>query len=119
MQYVRKLSKGDKVAVVSLLRDIVGNIPVDRSLLESDAPFTKGLSEKQTVNVNDLIYKYIDELYYLEIVLVCSASVILTSQAIQKKHSIEFHFWQGRKGQQSIAVKGFYDNYLTYCTMQS
>ena len=27
-------------------RDIVGNIPVDRSLLESDAPFTKGLSEK-------------------------------------------------------------------------
>ena len=67
MQYVRKLSKGDKVAVVSLLRDIVGNIPVDRSLLESDAPFTKGLSEKQTVNVNDLIYKYIDELYYQEI----------------------------------------------------
>lgn len=46
MQYVRKLSKGDKVAVVSSLRDIVGNIPVDRSLLESDAPFTKGLSEK-------------------------------------------------------------------------
>ena len=42
MQYVRKLSKGDKVAVVSLLRDIVGNIPVDRSLLESDAPLQKG-----------------------------------------------------------------------------
>lgn len=59
------------------------------------------------------------DIYLLEIVLVCSASVILTSQAIQKKHSIEFHFWQGRKGQQSIAVKGFYDNYLSYCTMQS
>lgn len=26
-------------------RNIVGNIPVDRILLESDAPFTKGLSE--------------------------------------------------------------------------
>lgn len=35
------------------------------------------------------------------------------------KYSIEFHFLQGRKGQQSIAVKGFYDNYLSYCTMQS
>ena len=55
----------------------------------------------------------------LWIVLVCSASVILTSQKKKKKHSIEFHFWQGRKGQQSIAVKGFYDNYLSYCTMQS
>ena len=32
MQYVRKLSKGDKVAVVSLLRDIVGNIPVDMNI---------------------------------------------------------------------------------------
>ena len=54
-----------------------------------------------------------------EIVLVCSASVILTSQAIQQKHSIEFYFLQGRKGQQSIAVKGFSDNYLSYCTMQN
>ena len=31
-------------------RNIVGNIPVDRILLESDAPFTKGLSEKYYVN---------------------------------------------------------------------
>lgn len=67
MQYVRKLSKGDKVAVVSLLRDIVGNIPVDRSLLESDAPFTKGLSEKYTIDFNDMIYKYIGELYHQEL----------------------------------------------------
>lgn len=78
MQYVRKLSKGDKVAVVSLLRDIVGNIPVDRSLLESDAPFTKGLSEKQTVNVNDLIYKYIDELG----ILYCSLCSLYNAQKV-------------------------------------
>lgn len=35
------------------------------------------------------------------------------------KYSIEFHFLQGRKGQQSIAVKSFYDNYCSYCTMQN
>lgn len=35
------------------------------------------------------------------------------------KYSIEFHFLQGRKGQQSIAVKSFYDNYCSCCTMQN
>ena len=35
-------------------RNIVGNIPVDRILLESDAPFTKGLSEKYTIDFNDM-----------------------------------------------------------------
>lgn len=48
-------------------RNIVGNIPVDRLLLESDAPFTKGLSEKYTIDFNDVIYKYIGELYHQEI----------------------------------------------------
>lgn len=45
-------------------RNIIENIPVDRLLLESDAPFTKGLSEKYTINFNDVIYKYIGELYH-------------------------------------------------------
>lgn len=40
----------------------------------------------------------VNEADFLGIVLVCSASVILTSQATQQKHSIEFHFLQGRKG---------------------
>ena len=48
-------------------RNIVGNIPVDRILLESDAPFTKGLSEKYTIDFNDVIYKYIGELYHQEL----------------------------------------------------
>ena len=48
-------------------RNIVGNIPVDRILLESDAPFTKGLSEKYTIDFNDMIYKYIGELYHQEL----------------------------------------------------
>ena len=48
-------------------RNIVGNIPVDRILLESDAPFTKGLGEKYTIDFNDVIYKYIGELYHQEL----------------------------------------------------
>ena len=48
-------------------RNIVRNIPVDRILLESDAPFTKGLSKKYTIGFNDVIYKFICELYHQEI----------------------------------------------------
>ncbi len=48
-------------------KNIVGNIPVDRILIESDAPFTKGLSKKYTIDFNDVIYKYIGELYNQEI----------------------------------------------------
>ena len=44
-------------------RNIIGNIPVDRILLESDAPFTKGLGEKYTIDFNDVIYKYIGGVY--------------------------------------------------------
>lgn len=51
-------------------RNIVGNIPVDRFLLESDAPFTKGLSEKYTIDFNDMIYKYISDLYHKEVEIV-------------------------------------------------
>ncbi len=51
-------------------RNIVGNIPVDRFLLESDAPFTKGLSEKYTIDFNDVIYKYISDLYHQEVEIV-------------------------------------------------
>lgn len=51
-------------------RNIIRNIPVDRILLESDAPFTKGLNEKYTVDFNDEIYKYIGELYHQEIDIV-------------------------------------------------
>lgn len=48
-------------------KNIVGNIPVDRILIESDAPFTKGLNESYTIAFNDEIYKYIGELYNQEI----------------------------------------------------
>ena len=48
-------------------KNIVKNIPVDRILLESDAPFTKGLNEKYTIAFNDEIYKYIGKLYNQEI----------------------------------------------------
>lgn len=48
-------------------KNIVGNIPVDRLLLESDAPFTQGMSEKYTIDFNDVIYKYIADSYHQEI----------------------------------------------------
>lgn len=48
-------------------RNIIENIPVDRLLLESDAPFTKGLKEKYTIDFNDEIYEYISGLYQQEI----------------------------------------------------
>lgn len=51
-------------------RNIVGNIPVDRILIESDAPFTKGLNEKYTIAFNDVIYKYIGDIYNEEIDIV-------------------------------------------------
>lgn len=43
---------------------------VDRILLESDAPFTKGSNEKYTIAFNDEIYKYIGELYHQKIAVV-------------------------------------------------
>ena len=48
-------------------RNIVENIPVDRILFESDAPFTERLNEEYTIAFNDEIYKYISELYHQEI----------------------------------------------------
>lgn len=39
----------------------------NRLLLESDAPFTKGLKEKYTIDFNDEIYEYISGLYQQEI----------------------------------------------------
>jgi TatD DNase family protein len=48
-------------------RNIIGNIPINRILIESDAPFTKGLDEKYTIDFIDNIYKYIGELYHQEI----------------------------------------------------
>lgn len=44
-------------------RNIIMNIPVDRLLLESDAPFTKGLEENYTIDFNDIIFKYIADSY--------------------------------------------------------
>lgn len=51
-------------------RNIVRNIPVDRILIESDAPFTKGLNEKYTIDFNNDIYNYIGMLYHQEIDIV-------------------------------------------------
>lgn len=48
-------------------RNIIGNIPVNRLLLESDAPFTKGLSNAYTIDFNDKIYNYLCDLYCQEI----------------------------------------------------
>lgn len=70
-----------------------------------------------TEYIQVLTFKLTDKNNFSLIVLVCSASVILTSKATQQKHSIKFYFLQGRKGQQSIADKGFLDNYLSYNTL--
>lgn len=48
-------------------RNTIKNIPVDRLLLESDAPFTSGLEKKYTINFTDVIYKYIGDLYQQEV----------------------------------------------------
>lgn len=44
-------------------RGIVKKIPVDKILIESDAPFTKGMKRKYTLNFNERIYLYLANSY--------------------------------------------------------
>ena len=51
-------------------RNIVNKLPVDRILIESDAPFTKGMRSKYTLNFNEKIYLYLANRYNQEIDIV-------------------------------------------------
>lgn len=51
-------------------RNIIKNIPVDRLLIESDAPFTNGLDKQYTLDFNDIICDYIGDLYQQEVDIV-------------------------------------------------
>lgn len=44
-------------------RILIKKIPIDRILIESDAPFTKGLKEKYDISFADEIYKFLANLY--------------------------------------------------------
>lgn len=48
-------------------QDIISRIPVDRILLESDAPFTKGMEERYKLDFIDEIYQYLVVLYNQDI----------------------------------------------------
>ena len=51
-------------------RNIIKNIPVDRLLIESDAPFTNGLDKQYTLDFNDIICDYIGDLYQQKVDIV-------------------------------------------------
>jgi len=51
-------------------KTIINNIPVDRILIESDAPFTKGMEEIYDMRLLNVIYNYIAELYAQDITTV-------------------------------------------------
>ena len=67
--------------------------------------------------ISSLLYQFLYLFLYDCACLFSKRNTDITSNIA--KYSIEFHFLQGRKGQQSIAVKSFYDNYCSYCTMQN
>lgn len=48
-------------------QDIISRIPVDRILIESDAPFTKGMEERYNLDFIDEIYQYLLVLYNQDI----------------------------------------------------
>jgi TatD DNase family protein len=48
-------------------KDIINRIPVDRILLESDAPFTKGMEDKYKLDFIDEIYQHLAVLYNQDI----------------------------------------------------
>ena len=51
-------------------RNIVNKLPVDRILIESDAPFTKGMKSEYTLNFNEKVYLYLANRYNQEIDIV-------------------------------------------------
>ena len=50
-----------QMTVTSNGRKIITHIPLDRLLIESDAPFTKGLNENYTLDFIELIYDFISK----------------------------------------------------------
>ena len=51
-------------------RRIVKKIPVDRILIESDAPFTKGMKSEYTLYFNEKVYLYLVNNYNQKIDMV-------------------------------------------------
>lgn len=51
-------------------RNIVNKLPVDRILIESDAPFTKGMKSEYTLNFNEKVYLYLANRYNQKIDIV-------------------------------------------------
>lgn len=51
-------------------RKIIENIPVNRILIESDAPFTRGMEKTYNLEFNEILFKYIAELYQQDIDIV-------------------------------------------------
>ena len=51
-------------------RNIVNKLPVDRILIESDAPFTKGMKSEYQLNFNGKVYLYLANRYNQEIDIV-------------------------------------------------
>ena len=51
-------------------KKIISKIPVNRILLESDAPFTSGLQEDYSINFMEPIYTYISSVYNQDIEIV-------------------------------------------------
>lgn len=54
-------------------KKIINSIPLDRILIESDAPFTIGLKEMYTTSFVDSIYQYISESHTISVESVVSA----------------------------------------------
>lgn len=44
-------------------RNIINKIPVNKLLIESDAPFTFGMDKEYTIKFNDDVYRYLASLY--------------------------------------------------------
>ena len=44
-------------------RKIIERIPVEKILLESDAPFTKGLNNEYSIDFNEVLYSYLARYY--------------------------------------------------------
>ena len=45
-------------------RKIIERIPVEKILLESDAPFTKGLKDRYSIAFNEELYSYLSQHFH-------------------------------------------------------
>lgn len=46
---------------------VISRLPSDRILLESDAPFTKGMEKKYSVSFNDIVFDYLSQGWNIDI----------------------------------------------------